>query len=224
MSSQIMFDEDPLVWHFAMQGEADEALLGDDSDPEPAVDLLYLRIAGRRPVVLLRDTAKELLEDKAPDNESKRVSARRRAEASQLPDRYMQLKHDLISSSAAPFRRDIDVILFTHETDAEFVKEMSGYYGTQLDAIGKVMFEGSSWDDLDACLERMAVFKNVHTISVWLESDRFVDNPESMTREDYVAMALEFEARDKRMLKGRNVTVEYIDYDGTVHGTFRTGG
>lgn len=63
----------------------------------------------------------------------------------------------------------------------------------------------------------MAVFNNVHTISVWLESDRFANNSESMTTEDYVAMALDFEARDKRMLKGRNVTVEYIDYDGTVH-------
>ncbi len=129
MSSQVMFDEEPLVWYFAMQGEADEAVPGDDSDSEPAVALLYLRIAGKRSVVLLRDTSNELMEDKAPDNESKRESARRRAVASQHPDPYVELKHDLISSSAAPFRRDSDVILFTHETDTEFVKEMSDYYG-----------------------------------------------------------------------------------------------
>ncbi|XWW92459.1 hypothetical protein V2A60_000382 [Cordyceps javanica] len=222
--SSIIFDEEPLVWHFAMQDEADDAVPGDDSDSEPAVSLLYLRIAGRRSIVLLRDTSEELMESQAPDNESKRESARRRALASQHPDRYVELKHDLISASAAPFRRDLDVILFTHETNTEFVNEMGDYYGTQLDAIGKVMFEGSSWnEDLDACLERMAVFNNVHTISVWLESDRFANNFESMTTKDYVAMALDFEARDKRMLKGRNVTVEYIDYNGTVHGTFRTG-
>lgn len=189
----------------------------------PAVDLLYLRVAGRLSVVLLRDTAKELLEDKAPDNESKWESAQRRAAASQHPDRYVALKHRLIRSSAAAFRSGSDVVFFTHETDTKHLKEMSRFYSTQLDAVQRVMFEGGSWDDLDACLKQMMFFKKVHTIYVWLESDRFSDNLESMTIEDYVAMVSDFEARDKCRLKGRNVTVEYIDDDGTVHGTFRTG-
>lgn len=209
------------MWQFATQDDTDEAVPGDDSGPDRPGNLLYLRIAGRLSVVLSRDTAWELQEDEAPYKESTDAAKRRGKAAKLLPHRYVELKHDLISPSAAAVQPESDVVFLSHDTSPSYLKEMRRFYGTQLDAIQNVMFEGDSWDDRDECLELMGFLKKVCTIYVWLESERFAGNIDRVTEEDYLAMVRKFKARDEVNLKGRNVMVEYIDYKGNVHGGFR---
>ncbi|KAJ3499000.1 hypothetical protein NLG97_g686 [Lecanicillium saksenae] len=176
-------------------------------DADLPSDLLYLRAAARLSVFLQQDTA-HVLEDKRAINQAETVRMELGAAGERLKHRYVELKHPLIPSSAAAFQPQRDLVWFSHETNEEDLRELSEYYGTQLQSIHNVMFEGGEWDDLDACLELLRFFPSVQTIYVWLDSYRFNEDVDTSTKEDYLEMAQNFGERDEQALKGRMVTVE----------------
>ncbi len=213
-SSLFSSGPEPRVLQFALQ---DETTTGADGH----VALLYLRVTAKLSVFLKQDTA-QVSEDGPPVEADASAAAARDAAANGLEHRYVELKHPLINSSAAAFHPERDVVWFSHETADDPLKELSSFYGPQLDAIQNVLFEGGSWDDVAECARYLRFFKGVRVVYVWLESYRFSEEGSSSTKEDYLKMAQKYKERDGVALKGRNLTVEYIDYQGNVYGGLKT--
>jgi hypothetical protein len=134
---------------------------------------------------------------------------------------WIQLRHPEISSSVIYIRPEQDILWLGQDTDMEQLDELNKYYGLQLSTIQNVLFEETEWDDLEDSIMKLDYFPGVRTIYVWLDSYRFQAGATVTNEQGYVDKAAEFQDRDRRALHGRNLMVEYIDYENNIYGGFR---
>ena len=181
-----------------------------------------MRVLSSLSTFLLHDTA-AISEDDAqtlePDPGPKEF--REGSVESRTRHHWIQLQHPELSFTVFHLHPERDILWISHETENEALEELSNYYGPHLSAIQNVLFEQSEWDDLDDSLKKLEHFHGIRVLYIWLESYRFLLGAAVTTQQGYLKKAAEFQARDQLALRGRNLTVEYIDYENNIYGGFR---
>lgn len=105
--------------------------------------------------------------------------------------------------------------------EAERTQTMSMMYGEPLSRVEKMLYEAENWNDLPASLATLGGFPGVRIIYVWLGSSQYTERGRS--KRGLAEQAQRLMQRDRRLLRGRDLTVEYIDYDGHHYGGIWTG-
>lgn len=134
---------------------------------------------------------------------------------------YTKFQHSKLAASAILVYPERDLLWLSRDVDDdEYLTDISKYYGSQLSAIQNVIFEECDWRDVKECFSKMRQFTGIRTIYVWLESylNTFGETPSN--EKEYSNRARKFRHRDLKVLAGRNVTVQYIDHEGIIHGGF----
>lgn len=85
----------------------------------------------------------------------------------------------------------------------------------------RVLCEANEWNELPPSLASLAGFAGVRLIYVWLGSIRYDERGRS--KRGFAEQTRRFMERDGRLLRGRDLTVDYIDYDGHRYGEIWTG-
>ncbi len=185
-----------------------------------ADDMFYLRVSCKLSTFLLRDTA-DVFDSDPPLEQDPGPTAFKGLAGERARHRYIQLKHAKLPYSAFFLHPERDVLWLNHATSDENLEELKLYYGQQLRAIQNIMFEESEWDDVNDCLEKLKYFTGVRTIYVWLDSYRFQSGAVVTSQRGYLQKSREFQARDRGLFHGRDLVVEYFDYEKNIYGGFR---
>ena len=187
----------------------------------PTIELRYLRILSTLPTFLLQDVA-EISED---DPETLEDVNQLQARDTPLSHRWVRLQHSrLQTSTTVDIYPEKDVLWLAHEIDDGVLDKLSEYYGIQLGVIQTILFEEIDWLDIKTCLSMVDRFPGLKIIYVWLKSYRYNLSSSDTSQEAYNEAAMRLKPRDKEILAGRSLMVEYIDYKGNVFGGFRANG
>ena len=212
MATSSSTDNEPRVLQLAYYDVPFEQM----SESDLSDHFLYLQVLTRLSTFLLQNTA-DLADGAEPFEDARRAHDPRSPQD-------LQLRHAKLQSLTCPLRPERDMLWISDvfdKSDLDDLDELKLYYGSQLNAIQRVLFEGSKWEHIKECLKLMKHFSGVKIIYVWLDSYRFLVGEPVSTEQEYRKQAKEFQTRDTTLLRGRDLVIKYIDDKKNIYGSLR---